>query len=178
MEKFEPFDLKIGKLSGNRWDRQNHSRLLQQFLDEQGLPRYSIEPRIVIVFDKSKTSDMPFLVLNKKIIINALLKIAYNPYKYSHWLDKYGCWGSLFIIPEGQYEKGKDYYEHPLGIGIRETDRAQFSRQVLMEVCHQGGGRIKLNPNYKEHGKDGELMIDLERLKNNGKIQPKQLELF
>ena len=171
MDEFAPFDLKITKLTGGIWDRTNPKHLLKQLLDEQGNPRHSIENRIIIAFDKSANSSMTFLRKNEAAIIKALLKVAFNPYLYTYWLNEYECWGSIILIKEGEYHPSTEYYEHPIGLGMREPGKAEFERHIILEVAEKSGYRIRPNRNPKEIGVDGELKIDVTKLQPIQKLK-------
>ena len=139
MNKFEPFDLKITKLTGNNWDRKSPEHLLEQLMDNQGNPRHSIENRIIIAFDNSPSSDIEFLKKNEAVIINSLLKVAHKPYDYTYWLNEYDCWGSIYLIQEGEYRPSTEYYEHSIGLGMREPEKAEFERQIILKVGAKSG---------------------------------------
>lgn len=175
MDRFEAFDLKITKLSGKDWDRTNPQRLLKQLFEKQGNPRYSIENRIFIAFDNSPTSHVKFFKKNKKVIVKALLKVALDPYSYTYWLSHYNCWASLVLIKEGEYEpyepQGK-YHEHPIGLGMREREKAEFEHQVILEVSEKSGYRIRPNRlNPRKIGDDAELKIDTLKIFKQGTPQ-------
>ncbi|GAI85708.1 unnamed protein product, partial [marine sediment metagenome] len=91
MDEYEPFDLKITKLTGTKWQRENAAALLRQLIAEQGKPRYSIENRIIIAFDRSLNSSVEFFQTNRSILLEALLNIAYNPYVFTYLLREYHC---------------------------------------------------------------------------------------
>ena len=162
MDKYEPFDLKITKLTGTKWQRENVAALLKQLFDEQGAPRYSVENRITIAFDRSLTSSAEFLRLNKDKCLEVLLSIAHNPYSFICWLQGYHCWGALALV--GNYRRGSKYYEHPLGYGLREPEKAEFENELIKEVEAKSGGIIKANPDPKKHGNDGSIRIDKEKI--------------
>lgn len=161
MDRFEVFDLKVTKLTGKVWDRTNPRRLLEQLFEKQGNPRHSVENRIFIAFDNSPTSAIEFLKKNRGVIVKALLKVALDPYPYTFWLSHYNCWASLVLVKEGEYEPQAEYYEHPIGLGMREREKAEFEHQVILEVSEKSGYRIRPNRlNPRKIGEDAELKID------------------
>jgi len=162
MEQREFFDLKITKLTKATWQREDLSILLKQLMNEQGRPRYSVENRIIISFDRSISSDIKFLRLNRDKLIEVLLNIAYNPYSFTYWLSEYRCWVAFALIQN--YRRSDEYHEHPLGSGLREPDKAEFANELIKEIEAKSGGIIKANPNPKEHGRDGSIPIDREKL--------------
>ena len=164
-EIFDSFDLKVTKLTGRRWDRNNLAHLAEQLLEGQGRPRASVENRVIICFDWSKSSDMAFLEANRDLIIHTLLEIADNPYKFTYWLERYHCWCALALIRRGQYsEAGQgQYYEHPIGDGLREPGKAQFETEVLTKVAGITKN-VRLNPMLGVHGNDGQIRIDRSKL--------------
>lgn len=178
MVKFEAFDLKITKLTGNNWDREDRKKLLVQLMNGQANPRHSIESRVTIAFDKSPNSSPEFVRLNKPIIVDALVEISRSPYEYSFWLASYRCWGSIYIFQFGEYQYLPDYYEHPIGGGLREPEKAEISKEIIEEAAIKSGFRIRPNRNFKEIGKDGELKIDLSKLVHINETGESQLELF
>ncbi|GAH89634.1 unnamed protein product, partial [marine sediment metagenome] len=164
MDKFEPFDLKITKLTSQQWDRNNLAHLAEQLFEKQGKPRASIENRIYVCFDKAKSSATNFFRDNEDLIILSLLEIASNPYKYTYWLQKYNCWCSINLIERRQYSASEgDYYEHPIGEGLREPDKAEFERRILQKVARMSN--IKPNPDARAHGNDGQIRIDKTKIK-------------
>lgn len=178
MERFEAFDLKITKLTGNHWDRTNPQKLLMQLMNEQGNARHSIEPRIILAFDKSPSSSPEFIERNKALIIRVLVKIAISPYQYTYWLNCYDCWGCIYIFPLGSYIYDPDYYEHPIGLGMREQTKAELERIIIKEVALKSGFRIRPNRNFKEIGKDGEIKIDIAKLAKINPPEEGQLKLW
>lgn len=163
MDRYEPFDLKITKLTGTEWHRDNAPALARQLITEQGKPRFSIENRMIIAFDQSRDSSVSFLRLNQSILVEALLSVAYKPYHFTHWLEEYGCWVSIVLITKYRYQQGK-YYEHPIGAGMRESEKAEFETRLLQEATVKSGGLIKYNPDTKQHGYDGDLYLDRQKL--------------
>lgn len=159
MERYEPFDLKIGKLTGTNWDRGNMTNLAKQLMAEQGEPRASIENRIVILFDRSTSSSIYFLQKNRALILQALSNIVWRPYAFTHWI-KPKVWCSLILVGEGQYNQESKYYEHPIGIGLREPQKANFEFNLVQEMARISGGLLKCNPEQEEHGHDGDLLLD------------------
>lgn len=164
MDKFEPFDLKITKLTGGIWDRTSPERLLAQLFERQGNPRHSIENRIIIAFDRSPNSSVSFLRKNEGVIIESLLEVALNPYPFTYWLTEYECWGSIILIKEGEYVATPEYYEHPIGLGLREPEKAELERQIVLKVSPKSNYRIRPNRNPKTIGVDGELKININKL--------------
>lgn len=163
MDEFEPFDLKITKLTGSKWDRHNLAHLAEQLMEGQGSPRASVENRVIICFDGSATSDTTFLQANEDLIVRTLVEIANAPHRYAYWLEQYRCWCAIALIRRGQYSSSQDcYYEHPIGEGLREPHKAVFETMVLRKAALLTTN-IRPNANPKAHGKDGELRI--ERLK-------------
>lgn len=162
MDRYEPFDLKITKLTGMQWDRRNMGNLAKQFIQKQGRPRASIENRIIIVFDSSRSSSVPFLATNRRLLIKALSNVAWNPYSFTHSLGT--IWCSIVLIKQGEYRDTGNYYEHPIGLGLREKDKAAFEYELLKEVSQISGGLIRYNPDYKQHGYDGDLYIDRDKI--------------
>ena len=167
METYEPFDLKITKLTGQQWDRNDLAHLAEQLLESQGKPRTSIENRIVICFDESVSSATSFLKNNEDLIILTLLEIVDNPYKYTHWLQEYKCWCTIALIKRGKYYDNTEglYYEHPLGDGLREPGKAEFERYVLGKVARLRNN-LRLASNARAHGIDGYIKLDLAGVKN------------
>lgn len=177
MEKFEPFDFKLTKLTGNQWDRLSMRHLLEQLLEMQGNPRHSIENRLILAFDRSVNSSVEFYKLNESIIIEALIQIALDPYQFTYWLYEFDCWGSIFVFPEGEYLKIEGYYEHPKGLGLREPDKAQYERELIKKASIRCDYRIKPNrQNPFAIGIDGELKIDVKQIKSLG--NPKQMRFI
>lgn len=174
MDKYEPFDLKITKLTGAKWQRENVATLLRQLIAEQGKPRYSVENRIIIAFDRSLASSTKFLQLNKGILLEVLLNIAYNPYVFTYLISDYHCWFSIPLLTN--YHRSRGYYEHPIGRGLREPEKAKFEAELVREAALKSDGLIKFNPNLKEHGHDGDLLIDKGKIKNaDAQIEPAPL---
>lgn len=180
MNKFEPFDLKITKLTGNNWDRTSPKHLLVQLMNGQENPRHSIENRIIVAFDKSPNSSIEFLRDNQGVIVKRLTKLAYNPYPFTHWLNDYECWGSIVLIKDGEYKPRTEYYEHSVGLGMREPEKAEFEHQIILEVAEKSGYLIRPNRlNPKAIGIDGELKIDITKLTGiDNEVEEKQLTLF
>lgn len=178
MEKFEAFDLKITKLTGNSWDRTDMKNLLVQLINGQGNPRHSIENRIIIAFDKSPSSSIEFFKSNKDLIINALVTIAKSPYKYTYWLESHRCWGSIYLFQEGEYQYISEYHEHPIGLGLREPEKAEIANRIIREASVKSDFKIRPNRNYKEIGKDAELKFDVSKLIRISKSEEKQLSFF
>lgn len=166
MERYEPFDLKIGKLTGDNWERINMTTLAKQLMARQGEPRASIENRIIILFDNSPNSSTRFLQNNRSLIVRALCNIAWRPYAFTRWVDKPNAWISLVLLKQGNYHIETRYYEHSIGIGLREPDKAQFEFELLEEMTNITGGLIKHNPTQKEHGYDGDLLLDVTQIYN------------
>jgi len=164
MNKYEPFDLKITKLTGAKWQRENVAALLKQLIAEQGKPRYSVENRIIIAFDRSADSSVEFLQLNKGILLEVLLNVAYNPYAFTYLLNAYHYWFSIPLVTN--YHRSRGYYEHPIGPGLREPEKAKFETELVREAALKSDGLIKFNPNPKEHGHDGDLRINRAKIKN------------
>ncbi|GAH63220.1 unnamed protein product, partial [marine sediment metagenome] len=171
MDKYEPFDLKITKLTGIKWQRENVAALLRQLIGEQGRPRYSVENRIITAFDGSLNSSMDFLQLNRNILLEALLNIAYNPYVFTYLLSEYHCWFGITLITN--YHRIWGYYEHPIGSGMREPGKAKFEDELLREAATKSDGLIRFNPNPKERGHDGDFRIDRAKIKDaDAQIEP------
>lgn len=170
MEKYEPFDLKITKLTGTKWQRENVAALLKQLIAEQGKPRYSIENRIIIAFDRSLDSSVAFLELNRNILLEVLLNMAYNPYVFTYWLNGHNCWFGITLV--SHYHHGGGYYEHPIGSGMREPGKAKFESELVREAEVKSEGLIRANPNPKERGRDGDLYIDKDKIKKLTEIEP------
>jgi hypothetical protein len=166
MQKYEPFDLKIGKLTGTAWNRDDMNNLSHQLIVYQGSHRSSIENRIIILFDKSQSSSLAFFQKNRSLIMIALYNIARNPYAFTHWIDYPNTWCSLVLIEQGSYQLEQHYYEHPLGPGLREPDKAQFEFNILKEISRGSGGLIKYNPDPKVHGYDGDILLDANKICN------------
>lgn len=164
MEKYEPFDLKITKLTGLEWQRGNVASLLRQLITEQGKPRYSVENRVIIAFDKSLDSSVEFLQGNRSLLLEVLLNIAYNPYAFTYRLKEYHSWFAITLVR--QYRRSADYHEHPIGPGMREPGKAVFETELLREASLRSGGRLRANPETEEHGHDGDLRIDRSKVKN------------
>jgi len=174
MDKYEPFDLKITKLTGIKWQRENVATLLRQLISEQGRPRYSVENRIISAFDRSLNSSLEFLQLNRNILLEALLNIAYNPYVFTYLLSEYHYWFGITLITN--YHHIPEYYEHCIGSGMREPEKAKFENELIREVALKSDGRIKYNANPKERGHDGDLLIDRGKIKDaDAQIEPAPL---
>lgn len=161
MDRYEPFDLKITKLTGTKWRRENVAALLRQLIEEQGKPRYSVENRIIIAFDRSIDSSVQFLRANKEILLEALLNIAYNPYVFTYRLDR--NWLSAVLIRN--YRHGQKYQHHSIGAGMREPEKAEFENELLQVAAQKSDGLIRYNPDTKEHGHDGDLRINEAKIK-------------
>lgn len=171
MDRYEPFDLKITKLTGTDWQRDNVAALLRQLIKEQGKPRYSIENRIIMAFDRSLDSRVEFLRDNRNILLEMLLNIAYNPYAWTYWLNEYHSWFSITLVEK--YHRSGEYYEHSIGPGMREPRKAKFETELVREAALKSDGLIKFNPNGEEHGHDGDLRIDRAKIKNaDARIEP------
>lgn len=174
MERFEKFDLKICKLTGNHWDRRDLKHLATQLMEEQGNARHSIENRIILVFDKSPTSCVEFFKLNRQLLIDALINIAHNPTKYIYWLPKFECWVAIKLLQSSEYQLPNSlasYYEHPIDLGMQERLKAGFERQLILDVSRLCN--FKIRPDIFDpfiRGKDGELKIDSEQLKGMGTL--------
>lgn len=178
MMQFEPFDLKLAKLTGNGWDRFNLRHLAEQLLDGQGNPRHSIENRIIVLFDRSPNSGVEFFKSNEAVIIKGLIEIAKNPCDFAYWIHKYECWVALYLIASGKYIPNPDYYEHPIALGFREPEKAEFEKELIVKVSPLCNFAIRPNRQYKEIGKDGELKIDVEKLRHSQRESPKQLAML
>lgn len=165
-EAYEPFDFKVTKLTGQQWDRNNLAHLAEQLLERQGKPRASIENRIVICFDESTSSDVSFLKESKDLIILTLLDILDDLYKCTYWLQGYQCWCAIALIKKGRYYDTSqgEYHEHPVGQGLREPEKARFEVAILQKVARMRHN-IRLNPDPKAHGNDGQVKIDRTRLR-------------
>jgi hypothetical protein len=175
MERFEKFDLKICKLTGEHWDRQDLRHLATQLMEEQGNARHSIENRVILVFDKSPTSRVEFFELNRQLLIEALISIAHNPTEYTYWLPKFECWIAIKLFQKDEYQLSDDladYYQHPIDLGMRERLKAAFERKLVLDVSRLCD--FKIRPNIYDpfvRGKDGELKIDSEKLKMGRVLQ-------
>jgi len=149
-------------------------------MKEQGNPRYSIENRIILAFDRSPNSEARLFKANKELLINALIAIANDPYRFTYWLEEFEHWVAIKVFSQEDYEipEGcQDYYEHSVGLGYREPDKGEFSKAIILEVAPLCDYKIKpwrVNP--KAIGIDGELKIDLAKLRIPKYI--KQLNLF
>lgn len=165
MDKYEPFDLKVTKLTGKKWDRNNLAHLAEQLFEKQGKPRASIENRIIICFDESPSSSIEFLKANEDLIILSLLDLADNPYKYISWVERYKCWVGLILLEKNQYYNSSQgiYYEHSIGKGLREPVKAKFEESILKKVARMRTN-IKPNPNTRAHGNDGQIRIDRTKI--------------
>lgn len=101
--------------------------------------------------------------------MNALVEIANDPYRYTHWLEKAQIWTAIKVITQDDYELPNNlatYYEHPIDLGMREPLKAAFERKLIFDVSRLCGFRIKPNRfDPYAHGHDGDLKIDTERLR-------------
>lgn len=150
-----PFDLKICKLTGYNWNRGDLRQLAIQLLEKQGEYRKSVENRIVVIFDWSKTSSTKFLRANKQLLHDKLLEVVLNFDEHCLWIDKFECWQCIILIRPDEYEPDETYYEHSIGSGLRERGKAIFEDELLREVAAESNGLLRVNPNHKEHGVDG-----------------------
>jgi hypothetical protein len=151
-----PFDLKFGKLEGINWDRDKPIVLARQLYERQGLERYSVENRIFILFDKSTTSSVLFLRLNELVMMQRLIDAIRTP--LWRWLklrvgeQRVVC--TPILIRQGEYRQIEETYQHPLGEGFREEDKASYATQFLIRVSRVSDGLLEVNTNTKEHGLD------------------------
>jgi len=161
MEQFEPFDLKIAKLSGATWNRESPVALATQLYQKQGRFRASLENRIFILFDNSLTSSVEFLRAHRDILVKALLNVAHRPYSFTCYLPIGDIWASILLLRESDYRRGGwGYYHHPIGDGMREMGKADFENILIRDVAALSGGLLRHNANKIEHGYDGDLLID------------------
>lgn len=156
-----PFDLKFCKLEAPKWNRTNLRALAQQLFEQQGNPRFSIENRIIIAFDKSTTSSTFFLRCNEGIMLIKVMDMIRNPEKYWYKIYVNGkeILACVILIKENEYIKMSEIYEHPIGDGLREERKAVFAHRFLKHISWLTEGRIEPYSNPKEHGIDG--YIDL-----------------
>ncbi len=161
----DAFDLKISKLTGSRWTRTDLPLLGKELLEGQGKERYSIENRIMVLFDGANTSKTSFFKKHESLICERLLAYINDPYPQTVWLTSYNCWQGVILIPPTEFTNEDEYYEHSIGKGLREPLKAEFHQEVLHKVEEMSGGLMKANPNYKEHGKDGWVDINKNWIK-------------
>lgn len=153
-----PFDLKICKLTGEDWNRDDVSQLARQLLEKQGEYRYSIENRVIIIFDRSENSSVKFLKVHESLLVERLVEFFRNPLNYIHLFDDIKCWQAIIMIHPSEYESQDAYYEHSLGEGLREPGKAEYENYLLKAVAEKVDNLI-VNPNNKEHGLDGWLVL-------------------
>ena len=161
-----PFDLKISRLYGSHWDRNNLQRLATQLLNEQGNERISFENRITICFDKSRTSSVPFLEVNRILLWQKFIQLIFNPKDSWHWIPEYQCWHAVILIEKGEYHLIQENHAHNIGEGLREPEKAIFSTSFLSEVAVDSEGLLEVNPNDKAHGCDGWIWLPTKMLEN------------
>ena len=152
-----PFDLKITKLEGENWERENIHGLAQQLYDDQGECRESIENRITIVFDRSTTSSVSYFKKHKPILLYRLITECYEAKNWV-WVTKHKVWHCVVMIPEIE-DTEVEYSEHIIGYGLREKEKADFEYELLNEVAECSNGIMTVNPNKKEHGVDGWIWL-------------------
>lgn len=152
-----PFDLKITKLEGKIWQRNNVQELAQQLYDFQGEPRSSVEHRITVVFDESITSSASYFKRHRSIILYRLIRECYEAKNWV-WVAKYNVWNCLIIIPPLN-DTYHERHQHNIGQGLREKEKAEFENKLLKEVARCSNGILKINPNEKEHGIDGWIWL-------------------
>jgi len=154
-----PFDLKITKLQHNHWHRKDVKQLAKELLKDQGKYRYSIENRLVIVFDGSVTSDVLFFKKYRSLLIYVLLQACYNPRKHWFFLPEYKTWQCIILIPPLRNNVSQEHHEHSIGPGVREHEKAEFENRLLQEVAKCSNGLLEVNPNSKQHGVDGWIWL-------------------
>jgi hypothetical protein len=167
MEKVKiPFDLKISKLQGPQWERENLRKLAEQLMQNQGEFRYSLENRLFILFDRSSTSSVDFLKRNEVIILREIMTMLQNPKEY--WFNlkigEQNIFTCVILIPETKYIKIFEQTEHSLGEGLREKEKAEFAHKILTHITWVSDGKIEPCENPKEHGIDGYIYLPADCL--------------
>lgn len=152
-----PFDLKITKLEGENWERQNIQQLAQQLYDYQGECRLSIENRITVVFDRSTTSSVAYFQKHKPILLYRLITECYEAQNWV-WVSEYKVWHCVLMIPNIE-DTPVEHSQHIIGYGLREEEKADFETQLLIEVAQCSNEIMTVNPNHKEHGVDGWIWL-------------------
>jgi hypothetical protein len=164
---YEVFDLKVCKLANDplRWDKSDIGHLARQLLENQGSARYSVENRVIVIFDGANSSKVDFFKKYESLIVDRVVAFVENPYDRCVWLNDYKCWQGIVIIPPTDFENTPVYYEHSIGVGMREYSKALFHQKLLNAIEKRSNGKMRVNLNHKEHGNDGILDIDRSKIK-------------
>lgn len=164
-----PFDLKITRLLG-RWARHDLERLAWELYARQGNARRSFENRITIVLDRSTTSSVPFLELNRELLWKRFMDLIFNPKSYWYWVKEFKCWHAIIFVRKNEYHQIEERYMHSIGKGLREPMKAVFATSFLKEVANDSEGLVEVNPNYKQHGVDGWIWLPSAMLAEKQKV--------
>jgi hypothetical protein len=166
------FDLKCSKLEGEHWTRDDNEALAYELLNRQGRPRYSIENRLTVLFDRSITSHVDFFKINETVLINKILEMLDDPVPHWHRLrhidlvtnEVYTPLCCVIVIPPGEYLNWHVVSEHSIGQGLREIQKAEFANKLIKRLSVLSD-RIAAYPNVRAHGKDGYIRFTKEELK-------------
>ena len=159
-----PFDFKVTKLEHSHWDRSNEHNLAKELIEQQGSSRINIDNRIIIAFDKSTNSSVTFFNQNRSVITTKILQMLKDPEQFWHQFEIDGkkilvC---LILIKENEYQTLNEIpSEHPIGDGIREPDKAEWSHEFLHHMAWISDGLITPNENPYEKGVDGYITLPL-----------------
>lgn len=146
--------------------------LAKQLLREQGSYRYSIENRLIILFDCSPTSSVAFLRRNEMVMINKLVEMKDDPPAYwtkiryyePVWNMTYEPYMCIILIPQGEYYPVYEEWAHPLGEGLREKGKAEYAAGFMTYANWATEGMIEPEPNIRLHGIDGYISFTVEDL--------------
>ncbi len=163
MEKV-PFDLKICKLEGIDWNRNNLKVLATQLYERQGKYRASFENRLFVCFDKSTTCSVAFQKLNEILILQKIIQVVENPLEYwfkitANSQEYLTC---VILLSEGEYKQSPERNEHIIQLGLSEPDKAEFAHKILTHINWVTDGKIEPHPNTKLHGCDGFVYLPKE----------------
>ena len=151
------FDLKILRLWGDNWKRENDPLLAKQLLDKQGSYRTSIENRLYIIFDKSPNAKVRLLQLNEEKMKKKLYDVCSNPQKHWFYIEYYRVWACIIWFKRGEYKQSIIDYNleyHPLGNGLREREKSDFEHDFLIKAAVIINN-LTVNANKKEYGVNG-----------------------
>lgn len=154
-----PIDLKLLKLQGASWPRDNLGELGRLLYDKQGIYRLSFTSRIYVIFDGSTTSSYEFFNHNRELILTNLEKLVTDPIRWGCFENQRGIPFWIILFREKEYQQLDEFYEHNLGEGLREERKARFSTDISIELENRSKGKWRHNPNERQRGVDGFLTI-------------------
>jgi len=155
------FDLKICRLEGSHWNRENKTELAKQLYKDQGIYRHSIENRLYIIFNESKSSSVEFFEENQTVMIHDIIQMLIQPenYWFKITVENKPILVCIILIQRNRYASIGDTHVHPLGQGLRELSKADFEDGFLSTLNWVSSNLIQPHTNRYEHGLDGFILL-------------------